>query len=808
MRPTSKDFIRHNAETLEFGTGKWPMEVVKEDVKRQLAARKMLTAAKLNLNLSGNIRAQSQSASAVEILSPPGNCNLGSSLRASKSRTRNAMVVPLFGWSAGDLVTSIKILCAIARAFKEASGAKSQYTETASWLESFASDLERIKEYITENPDARYTKNIVEQVARIDKHYAEFETYLQNYDKGLSSSAETNSITATIKKVKWTLKELKGKIDSLKFAVNGPLVSLNLLLALQFRYDLSAIAEKVTHMPPMPRISDIETAFQGIHDRIHLLQDVQQRVKADLAREHLMIKDEVEQCISAASANILESHREATTEVLNIIEAKDTAWMVALSTMQRHLEDIGETQSRTQRFYTVLRSQQQELDKIKNLLEANDELEGSVKDLHQELSTLTLKSRESNLLEMTQAVGAVANLAAGLANMFLVTTVMKMLGGVQNNFCAFTSSKNLAHMNFSHGHGVSRTFQELPRYPFEQGWEWRGWTIGRDAALSSSLETPHQVMIMLRHLFDEGIAQGQMKNYFLPAEGIHPDVLRTDAPLYLLQHVTISGKVNMGVRGYLIRASTCFAKEMLSNLKEDSAKWIELLEQKRHLGHRSSDYMSYDIFKARWQPLRAAIQEKITRRAEEMAEREKAEELERDRKKQKQDERGLHWVSSFQDGLRNSTENFRGGRRGSSGSSEGGGGGGGGAAGAAGATAGRGGGAAAISIQADNYDAASSASSNQSSHCNVTEGSQNADGPIISKLEGSSSGSELISELKPWTPKPSKKSSRKLDSSNTRDPEEVSAVKKDSRLVKPVGNAISSTHKSSSEKDDAKSSTM
>jgi hypothetical protein len=145
------------------------------------------------------------------------------------------MVVPLFGWSAGDLVTSIKILHSIAGAFKEASGASSQYKETASWLESFASDLERMKEYITENPDARYTKNIVEQVGRIDRYYGEFETYLQKYDKGLSSTAGSNAITATTKKVKWALQELKGKVDSLKFAVTGPIVSLNLLLALQCR---------------------------------------------------------------------------------------------------------------------------------------------------------------------------------------------------------------------------------------------------------------------------------------------------------------------------------------------------------------------------------------------------------------------------------------------------------------------------------------------------------------------------------------------------------------------------------------------
>jgi hypothetical protein len=85
------------------------------------------------------------------------------------------MVVPLFGWSAGDLVVSIQILCAIGSAFTEATGAKAQYAEASSWLRSFASDLERVKEYTDEHPQAKYTNNMVEQIAMIDKHYAEFE---------------------------------------------------------------------------------------------------------------------------------------------------------------------------------------------------------------------------------------------------------------------------------------------------------------------------------------------------------------------------------------------------------------------------------------------------------------------------------------------------------------------------------------------------------------------------------------------------------------------------------------------------------
>lgn len=155
------------------------------------------------------------------------------------------MVVPLFGWSVGDVVTSIKILYAIAGAFKDATGAGSQFAETSIWLESFASDLKRVTEYTSENPNARYTKNMIEQVARINDNYAVFEKYLQKYEKGLSSTAEANMISAAVKKVKWALKELKGKVDSMKFAVTGPLVSINMLLALQSLYEKSLLHDNI-----------------------------------------------------------------------------------------------------------------------------------------------------------------------------------------------------------------------------------------------------------------------------------------------------------------------------------------------------------------------------------------------------------------------------------------------------------------------------------------------------------------------------------------------------------------------------------
>jgi hypothetical protein len=64
------------------------------------------------------------------------------------------MPVPLFGWSAGDIVVSIKILDHVADAFSESGGAKDQYAETSTWLSSFTEVLERVKEHVDDNPTA------------------------------------------------------------------------------------------------------------------------------------------------------------------------------------------------------------------------------------------------------------------------------------------------------------------------------------------------------------------------------------------------------------------------------------------------------------------------------------------------------------------------------------------------------------------------------------------------------------------------------------------------------------------------------
>lgn len=143
------------------------------------------------------------------------------------------MVVPLFGWSAGDIIVSIQIIYRIGEAFREAGGAKEQYAETAEWLDSFAHNLERIGEYVADNPTSKYTENIKQQITNIDPHYVLFEKYVRKQDAALSSTSNINAVKRAFVKVRWAIKELKGHVDGLKAAISGPLMSINLLLSLQ-----------------------------------------------------------------------------------------------------------------------------------------------------------------------------------------------------------------------------------------------------------------------------------------------------------------------------------------------------------------------------------------------------------------------------------------------------------------------------------------------------------------------------------------------------------------------------------------------
>lgn len=146
------------------------------------------------------------------------------------------MVTPTFGWSAGDIATSIKIIIRISEAFKEAGGAVSQFAETTAFLDAFVATLRHIKEYTNENANAKYTDSIIELVKVIDGPYCKFKKYMLEFCPALSEASTQSSVRKAPRKIKWALKEpseVSGKVASLKKQIIDPMLFIGLLLLLQ-----------------------------------------------------------------------------------------------------------------------------------------------------------------------------------------------------------------------------------------------------------------------------------------------------------------------------------------------------------------------------------------------------------------------------------------------------------------------------------------------------------------------------------------------------------------------------------------------
>ena len=149
------------------------------------------------------------------------------------------MFTPLFGWSAGDVVQSIKIIIKIVEAFKETGGAATKFAETTAFLDHFNTTLNRIKEYASDNTQAKYSATIVDQIKLIDNPYCTFEKYMLEFEPALGEVPTEGRQKKAKKKIKWAMKELSevsGKVAELKKAVTEPLVFVGQLLLLQTLY--------------------------------------------------------------------------------------------------------------------------------------------------------------------------------------------------------------------------------------------------------------------------------------------------------------------------------------------------------------------------------------------------------------------------------------------------------------------------------------------------------------------------------------------------------------------------------------------
>jgi hypothetical protein len=142
------------------------------------------------------------------------------------------MVVPFFGWSAGDIVQSIRVIWTIVEAFDSAKGSKKKYAESRAFLRALVPVLQRIQQYL-KNPQQDAYKNDMEvQSQIIGEAYAAFESHLDNR-LGLSSRRMNPKFVAHT--LLSALDDISEKVQKLKTKVVDAVAFLGPILAFEIR---------------------------------------------------------------------------------------------------------------------------------------------------------------------------------------------------------------------------------------------------------------------------------------------------------------------------------------------------------------------------------------------------------------------------------------------------------------------------------------------------------------------------------------------------------------------------------------------
>ena len=138
-----------------------------------------------------------------------------------------------FGWSAGDIIVSIKIIWQIVEAFDNAKGAKKQYETSRIFLRALIPVFHRIQHYLDNPEQDQDQEAMAVQGKIISEAYEAFEAHL---DKRFGLSSRRSDFRSVRHTLLSALDEIHKKVQKLKDKVVDAMAFLGPLLAFEIRY--------------------------------------------------------------------------------------------------------------------------------------------------------------------------------------------------------------------------------------------------------------------------------------------------------------------------------------------------------------------------------------------------------------------------------------------------------------------------------------------------------------------------------------------------------------------------------------------
>ncbi|EDN95704.1 predicted protein [Sclerotinia sclerotiorum 1980 UF-70] len=155
-----------------------------------------------------------------------------------------------FGWSAGDLVAAISVVTKVCKALKDAGGAKEDYRESVSFLESLSVTLGLLHKYYEANLNQNDLSDLKSQILLIQDPVDAFTKNVKlKYGPELGTQPGIGYravVKGVPKKIKWALWMHK-ESERLNSRISTPLAAIQMRLSIQITSIVSTIPGDVSN---------------------------------------------------------------------------------------------------------------------------------------------------------------------------------------------------------------------------------------------------------------------------------------------------------------------------------------------------------------------------------------------------------------------------------------------------------------------------------------------------------------------------------------------------------------------------------
>jgi hypothetical protein len=135
-----------------------------------------------------------------------------------------------FGWSAGDIATTIALCIKVGKALRESGGSTTEYQDVVKFVDRLGKTFSTIQQILQNNPNLRWEQELIEQGKLLKASINRFEGKFAKYANSLATESTRSKVQRIPREIQLAFSD---DIHALRLEVSQPQAVLDTFITLQ-----------------------------------------------------------------------------------------------------------------------------------------------------------------------------------------------------------------------------------------------------------------------------------------------------------------------------------------------------------------------------------------------------------------------------------------------------------------------------------------------------------------------------------------------------------------------------------------------